>query len=271
MFDIAVIIVNYKMAEEIRQLLESLKQDLVGSTLSVQVTVVDNTPDDGTWLLLKNIFLEAKYLPQNYNLGFGRAQNVGMASVDAKYYFILNPDVVFEPGECALGKLYRFMEANPLVGMAAPKLLNSDGTLQHSCYHFPSFWMPLFRRSSLGQRRCFSRRVNEFLMKGYNHEGERPVDWVMGSAMFVRAEALQQVGGFDERYFMYFEDCDLCRRFWQAHWLVYYLGGIKIRHRHGKGSAKVPGFLRSIFKNKLTRIHISSWLKYMWKWRFTNI
>lgn len=271
MFDIAITIVNYKMAEEIRQLLESLKQDLVGSSLRVQVIVVDNTPDDGTWLMLKNIFPEAKYLPQDYNLGFGRAQNVGLAAAEAKYYFILNPDVVFEPGGRILEKMFQFMEANPRVGMAAPKLLNSDGTLQYSCFRFPFFWMPLFRRSSLGQRRGFSRRVNKFLMKEYNHEGERPVDWVMGSAMFARGEALQQVGNFDERYFMYFEDCDLCRRFWQAHWPIYYLGGIKIRHRLGKGSAKVPGFLRSMLKNQLTRIHISSWLKYMWKWRFTNI
>ncbi|MBI5023119.1 MAG: glycosyltransferase [Candidatus Magasanikbacteria bacterium] len=209
MFDIAVTIVNYKMAEDIRDLLHSMKSDSADSNLKVQIVVVDNTPEEGAWLMFKNNFPEVKYLPQ-------------------------------EP-------------------------------LQYSCYRFPDFWIPLYRRSSLGEFKKNRRKVARYLMNDFNHERNQPVDWIMGSAMFARASALEQTGLFDERYFMYFEDCDLCRRFWDANWPIYYIHDIKIKHRHGKGSAKVPGFLSSIMKNPLTRVHITSWLKYMWKWRFKTI
>ena len=271
MFDIAITIVNYKMTEDIRELLACLKEDLAGSDLKAQIVVVDNTPEEGAWLMLKNNFPEVKYLPQSGNIGFGRAQNIGLRAVEARYYFILNPDVIFPAGERVLPRLFEYMEANPKIGLVGPKLLNNDGTLQFSCYRFPSFWIPLYRRSSWGQKKKNKKKVDNYLMKNFEHNRAKPVDWLMGSAMFARGQALQQVGLFDERYFMYFEDCDWCRRFWEAHWPVYYVHDIKIRHRHGKGSANVPGFFRSMSRNPLTRVHITSWLKYMWKWRFKNV
>lgn len=271
MIDIVVTIVNYKMAEEIRRLLESLKKDMAGTNLKTQITVVDNTPGDGAWLMLKNNFPEVKYLAQDYNLGFGAGQNVALKHLEAKYYFILNPDTIFPAGEYVLQRLLEFMEAHPKIGLIAPKLLNKDGTLQYSCYRFPDFFIPLYRRSNLGLRPGNKKKVDHYLMKDFDHNSTRPVDWLMGSAMFVRGEALKRIGLFDERYFMYFEDCDLCRRFWETHWPVYYVHDIKIIHRHGKGSAQVPGFWRSIWQNRLTRVHIISWFKYMWKWRGLRI
>ncbi|MBI5731745.1 MAG: glycosyltransferase family 2 protein [Candidatus Magasanikbacteria bacterium] len=270
MKDIAITIVNYKMVEDIRELLYSLEKDLTGSNLKIQVAVIDNTPADGAWLMLKNNFPEVRYLPQDENLGFGRAQNVGLKAVEAKYYFILNPDTIFPPSERVIPRLYDFLETHPAIGMIGPKLLNTDGGLQYSCYRFPSFFIPLYRRSALGQRPGNKKRIDEYLMKDFSHEEARPVDWLMGSAMFARGQALKEAGFFDERYFMYFEDCDLCRRFWEAHWPVYYVPQIKITHRHGKGSAIVPGFWKSMLKNSLTRAHIASWLKYVWKWRGLN-
>ena len=271
MFDIAVTIVNYKMTEDIRDLLNSMKADLVGSDLKVQIVVVDNTPEEGAWLMFKNNFPEVKYLPQESNIGFGKAQNISIKSADAKYYFILNPDAVFPSGEHVLQRLFDHMETHPKIGMVGPKLINSDNSLQYSCYRFPDFWIPLYRRSSLGEFKKNRRKVARYLMHDFTQDRSQPVDWSMGPAMFARASALEQTGLFDERYFMYFEDCDLCRRFWDANWPIYYIHDIKIKHRHGKGSAKVPGFISSIMKNSLTRVHIISWLQYMWKWRFKTI
>jgi len=267
MNDIAVIIVNYKMKDEIRGLLLSLKSDSIGSIVKVQAVIVDNTPEEGMRLMLTKNFPDVKYLPQDNNLGFGKAQNIGLKSVETKYYFILNPDVIFPNGERVLQRLYEFMEARPKIGLCAPKLLNIDSSLQFSCSRFPSFWMPFFRRSFLGKSPRNQAKIKKYLMKDFDHNSTRPVDWLMGSALFARGTALKQVGLFDERYFMYFEDCDLCRRFWNAHWPVYYVYDIKLMHRHIQGSAKVTGFFKSMIKNPLTRIHIISWLKYMWKWR----
>lgn len=266
MIDVAITIVNYKMANDIRQLLESLKKDLHGSNLKVQIIIADNTPDQEMASLIKE-HQEIKYLPMPKNVGFGAANNAAFKACDAKYYFILNPDTMFLENDLAIESMYNFMESHPKIGMIGPKLLNNDGTLQYSCYRFPSFWIPLFRRSSLGEKPRFKKQVDDFFISDYDHETDRPVDWIMGSAMFARGKNLKEVGMFDDRFFMYFEDCDLCRRFWEAHYPVYYVPEIKIMHRHGRGSAQVTGFIRSIIKNRLTRIHIISWLKYMWKWR----
>ncbi len=270
MIDVAITIVNFKMTEDIRQLLETLQKDLTGSSLKVQVVIVDNTPGPEIQELLKK-YPEVKYLPQEKNRGFGAAQNVALKYVGAKYYFVLNPDTVFFEGERAIEKLYEFMERRSEIGMIGPKLLNSDGSLQYSCYRFPNFWIPLFRRSSIGQKDPYKKQVEAYSMKDFDHNKTQAVDWIMGSAMFIRGSVLKEVGYFDERFFMYFEDCDLCRRFWEAHAPVYYVHDIKLTHHHGRGSAKVSGFFRSILQNHLTRIHIVSWLKYMWKWRGLTI
>lgn len=271
MHDIAVIVVNYKMEEDVRQLLTSLQKEIKASGLSVAPVLVDNTPANGLWLDIKNNHPEVKYLPQNYNWGFGRSQNIGWQSVEAKYYFVLNPDVVFPDNGRALMALYRFMEDNLMMGMVGPKLLYPDNTLQYSCYRFPNFWIPFYRRSSFGEWGKNKKKVAKYLMKDFDHEKTQPVDWVMGSAMFIRGEQLKKINGFDERFFMYFEDCDLCRRFWEEHLPVYYFHQAELLHRHTKASAKVQGFFRSMLHNPLTRIHIISWLKYMWKWRFMKV
>lgn len=101
-------------------------------------------------------------------------------------------------------------------------------------------------------------------MIDWDHNKTRQVDWILGTGMIVRDDALKQVGFMDERFFMYFEDTDWCRRFWEANWLVYYIHDIEIVHYHGRPSAQTSvifGFL-----SKQTRIHIVSWLKYFIKY-----
>ncbi|MBI5229773.1 MAG: glycosyltransferase family 2 protein [Candidatus Magasanikbacteria bacterium] len=269
--DISIVIVNYLMKDDIEHCLLTLKEDLHGSTLDVKVVVVDNTPNDGCGLMLKKEYPSAVYLPQTSNLGFGKAVNVGLKAAAARYYFVCNPDTRFLPDTRTIERLYRFMEEHPKIGMIGPKLLNENGTLQYSCYRFHQFWMPFLRRSSVGAHRRFRRVVDHFLMKDFDHSQARPVDWIMGSAMFARASMMEEVGLMDERYFMYFEDADWCRRFWVAHFPVYYVPFIVIVHRHERGSARERGLIRSMIKNKLTRTHIKSWLKYMWKWRMLKI
>ena len=105
------------------------------------------------------------------------------------------------------------------------------------------------------------------MMRDFDHNETRPVDWVMGSAMFARKEAVESAGFFDDRYFMYLEDCDWCHKLWEAGWPVYYVHDIIIHHKHMRDSARVQGAVKALIKNKLARTHLLSWLKYMWKWR----
>ena len=266
MDDIAVTIVNYNMKEDTARCLISLFKDLEGATLQVRVVVVDNASREPIAAYLAENFPQVLYVPMPENKGFGAGQNAGIRAVSAKYYFLLNPDTVFATGARVIEKLYAWMEAHPKVGMIGPKLLNVDGSLQYSCYRFPRFWSQPLRRLGFEKKYpSIARQVQEFLMKDFDHERSMPVDWIMGSAMFARAVALQKVGSFDERFFMYFEDCDWCRRFWETGWPVYYVHDIAITHGHRRASASIPG-LKAVLLNPLTRIHIKSWLKYFWKW-----
>jgi GT2 family glycosyltransferase len=102
-------------------------------------------------------------------------------------------------------------------------------------------------------------------MRDYDRKASKEVDWIMGSAMFVRRAAVLDVGPMDRRFFMYMEDVDWCRRFWEAGWRVMHVPSVTLYHYHGKGSAR-GGFLRSLLMNRLTWYHISSAAKYFWKY-----
>lgn len=159
------------------------------------------------------------------------------------------------------------MEAHPRIAIVGPKILYPDGSLQYSCYRFPTFWHPIFSRTQWGQK-GMGKKMHEFLlMKDFDHNRTMPVDWIMGSAMFARGAAIKEVGVFDDRFWMYYEDSDWCRRMWEAGWAVYYVHNIKIEHVHNRDSAKIPGAFKALLKNNLARVHVVSWLKYMWKWR----
>ncbi|MDO8626816.1 MAG: glycosyltransferase family 2 protein [Candidatus Magasanikbacteria bacterium] len=267
MLDVNIVIVNYKMKADIERCLASLLPDFADDNLSVNVTVVDNLSGDEI-----DKFLEAKYpsvkcILNNQNLGFGGATNIGIKSAPAKYYFILNPDTYFFPNQHTVKKLYDFLEAHPKIGLVGPKILYPDSSIQYSCYRFPTFWQPLFSRTNLGQKGSGKIVNDHAMMKDFSHERTELVDWIMGSAMFARGVALDEVNLFDDRFFMYYEDSDLCRRFWEAGWPVYYVHDIVITHVHGRLSAKIPGIFKALLKNKMARVHVISWLKYMWKWR----
>jgi GT2 family glycosyltransferase len=268
MVDISIIIVNYKMRESIRATLSTLFSDIKDSALKVAVTVVDNDSGDGVGEMLARDFPQAIFLHNGGNIGFGAANNNGVKFTPARYYFFLNPDIRFiEPR--TVERLYAFMESKPKAGICAPRLMNTDGTLQLSCYRFPRVMVPLYRRTSLGQTGIAKKHLDKFLMSDWSHSSRRMVDWVMGSAMFIRADAMREVGLWDDRFFMYFEDIDLCRRFWLKHWPVYYLSDIVLEHEHHRESAKLPVW-KGVFKSKTTRYHIASWLKYLGKYGFKS-
>ncbi|MBT5262421.1 MAG: glycosyltransferase family 2 protein [Candidatus Magasanikbacteria bacterium] len=267
MKDISIVIVNYKMKDVLVACLRSLYRDITNSPLDVSVVVVDNNSEDGLREVLLREFPTALCVELGNNPGFGAAQNCGMAATEATYYFALNPDTDFSSDTNIVDRLYAFMEEHPKIGMIGPKIQYPDGTLQYSCWRFPTFFQPLFSRTSLGKKGRGQRHAARYFMKEFDHGSTIPVDAVMGSALFVRGTAVKEVGNFDDRFFMYFEDIDWCRRFWEANWPVYYVHDIVLTHIHGRGSAKVPGLFTAVIKNKLARDHIRSWLLYMWKWR----
>ena len=266
MKDINIIIVSYNSQAVLEPCLRSLLKDLIpAGGMQWQITVVDNASKDGTPAFIREQFPEVVVIEQG-NLGYAGGVNRGVEACESRYHFVLNPDTeVIEPN--TIVRLVSWMDAHPKVGMVGPKLLNADGSVQDSCGRFPATLDPLLKRLFVSKYAWVKRRIAYTHMRDFDHGGTQPVDWILGSAMFVRREALAQVGPMDRRFFMYFEDMDWCRRFWIQRWPVYYLHDVVISHLHKRESAKVSG-AKAVFMNKLTRIHLKSWWKYFWKYRF---
>lgn len=270
MKDINIVFLNYLCKQDILQAIESLVGDIADCPYSVQMTVADNSQNiDGIEEDIRTQFPQVLYVNTGGNIGFGRGNTAGFKACPARYYFALNRDTIIPPNSRTIERIVRFMDEHPGIGCIGPKLLNMDGSLQYSCFRFDFssiFIKPLKQLNLDSKYISVKKYTDRLLMKDFDHNSTRPVDWVLGAAIVVRREVTQTVGWFDERYFMYIEDCDWCHEMWEKGWPVYYVHDIVIKHMHARDSAKVPG-IKAIVTNKLARIHMVSWVKYMWKWR----
>ncbi|MEA3449694.1 MAG: glycosyltransferase family 2 protein [Patescibacteria group bacterium] len=260
--DISIIILNYKSKVKTLICLESvLVSDLEG--IKTEIIVVDNNSNDGIEAVIQDRFDFVKFIQNDKNIGMGAGNNLGVKISSGKFILILNADTRVE--NSTIKELYRLVKSWPAVGMLAPELVYPDKKHQDSCFRFPSFLMPLYRRTFIG--RFFKSKVNAFLVQDQSERLPLEVDWVMGSCLLIRREAIDKIGGgFDERYFMYFEDVDMARSLWQAGYKVIYYPKARVIHDHGRGSKKQAWFIAP-FTNRLAREHIKSWLKYFYKWR----
>lgn len=254
--DLSIIIVNYKSKEKIRTCLNSiLNSDLDGLNYEI-ILVENNSGDDLNELIvnIKNITL----IKSKKNLGMGGGNNLGINQAKGEFILVLNPDTELKNNSIKI--LLEYLKNNLDVAIVGPKLLNSDMSLQYSCAFFPRPWTPIFRRTFIG--RFFKEHLDWFLMTNFSHNDLLDVDWLMGSCLLIRR---QDFPGFDDRFFMYFEDIDICRQSWHNGKRVVYNPRAEVVHHHSRESANNPWYL-GVFKNKLTREHIKSWVKYFQKW-----
>ena len=274
MKDITITLVNFHSKDDILLAVDSVLKDIAGSTLDVHVVVVDNSNNaDGLRKELVKQYPHIKYINAEENIGFGRGNIQGFKDAPARYYFALNQDTVIPEGQKTIERLVSFMDANPKIGCIGPKLVNMDGSLQYACYRFDlrSILIKPLKQINWDEKyKWVKKYTDRLLMKDFDHNETRPVDWVLGAAMVVRHETVKAIGWFDKRYFMYMEDCDWCRTMWENGWPVYYVHDIIVKHRHARESARVRGIMAALLKNKLARIHLVSWFKYLWKWRGTH-
>lgn len=258
--DLSIIIVHTFEKRLVRQTLRSIR--CAAPRLTYEIIVVDNNPRAGMADVMKMDFPEMTYVPMESNRGFGAAMNAGIAKAHGAYVLIFNPDIIVSPG--SLEKLHAFMESNQDIGIVGPMLRNPDGSLQYSCYRFHEPMIPVYRRTPLGRFTFGKAAIERFLMADFDHAAQCDVDWVMGSAMFTRKSALDMVGGFDDAMFMYFEDTDLCRRFWERGYRVVYNPEVSMVHYHRRASG--DGSLLSQLFSRMTRHHIRSALYYFRKY-----
>ncbi len=261
MKDISIIIVNYNSGSLTKQCIKSIKNS--GTKLDLEIIVVDNASSDDSVELLKSEFSDIKIIANKKNKGFAFGVNTGIKNADSRYILILNPDITLI--DDPLTKLYNFMERAPKCGIVGAKLLNPNGTTQNSCFRFINPLIILYRRTFLGKLPFGKRALDWFLMKDFDHESTRNVAWLLGSCLFVRKEAIRKVGLMDERFFLYFEDVDWCRRFHDAGYKVYYFPEAEMMHYHKRSSAQ-RGIFKEVLFNKIAREHIKSAIKYFIKY-----
>jgi GT2 family glycosyltransferase len=231
--------------------LAALLQGLCSSQLRVKVTVVDNSPTSELEQVAST--LGAGYIKTDRNLGYGAAHNIVLRKAlgHAKYHLVVNPDIAVTSD--VLDRMFEFMEQHPEVGQAMPRVLNPDGTQQMLCKLLPAP-RDLFVRRFLG--RFAGARAAQYELRNLDLSHATRVPCLSGCFMFLRDSALQQAGLFDERYFLYMEDFDLCRRVAACSATVYF-PDVSVTHSYAKGSYR---------DSRLLRYHIASAWRYFNKW-----
>ncbi len=203
---------------------------------AAEIIVVDNASSDGSAALVAAEFPAVRLVANTENRGFTGGNNQGLALAQGRYVFFLNPDT--EVVGDALATMLAYMEAHPEVGALGPQLRYGDGSRQSSRRRFPTFATALFESTPLAWHWPASRNpwARRYRMADTPDDLTQPVDWIVGAAMFVRRAALDQLGGFDEGYFMYSEELDWCRRAKAAGWQIVYLPAAQVIHHEGRSS-----------------------------------
>lgn len=255
---------GYKSPEMLRLCLESLLKHMESTGIDYEIIVADSATEEDTEMLMREEFPAVRFFPFRENVGFKTMVNTSLQEARGQYVFLINSDILLT--EAVIPQMIDYLKTHPEIGILSPKQLNFNGTLQLSCFRFYRPLTILYRRTWLGNLPFAKRHLDWFVMADYEKKEPRSVDWVMGSAMLVTKAAVARVGMMDPRFFMYMEDVDWCRRFWEQGLKVVYYPQVSVYHYHGKGSAK-GGFIGSLLFNRLTWYHIKSALQYFWKYR----
>jgi hypothetical protein len=234
--DLSIIIVIWNGKQYARECLDSLRNYQDDPT--VEIIVVDNASSDGTPALVRQGFPWVRLIENSANLGFAKANNIGMVASTGKYVCLVNSDVRVPP-DC-LPRMQAYMEANPAVGMLGPQMLCLDGSIGRSYLRFPTLWRGICDAFAL--RRIFrsSETLNGIEMTDFNNSETAEVDVLNGWFLMVQRKALEQVGLLDEQFFMYGEDIDWSYRFHKAGWKRVYFSGASAFHHGGASSAVAP-------------------------------
>lgn len=233
--DISIIIVNWNANGHLINCLNSLSKF---KRSGWEIIVIDNASTDGSPEEVETQFPQVKLIENKENLGFAKGNNIGIRASTGRYVCLINSDVIVLDG--CIEKLIEFMDKNPSVGVAGPRILNPDRSLQVSCLHFPSLWNNLCQ--VLGFNKLFPKSVffSEPFMKYWAHDEIRKVDSLSGCFWMVRRKAMDEVGLLDEDFFFYGEDIDWCRRFHNAGWDVVFYPGAEAIHIGRASSSNAP-------------------------------
>lgn len=257
--ELSIVTISMNHGRFLKGLCESLEKER--TPVNFEMIMVDNCSIDDTCSIIQNEFSWVNLVVNNEIKNFSYNNNHGFSLSSGRYVLFLNPDIVVLDG--ALKALVSFMDGNPDVGVCGPRLLNSDMTPQPSFRRYSTPKILLMRGLKLDSFFPDSRCLKDYFMDDVNSDHPHDVDWLTGSAMMFQKNVFEKVGGFDERYPLYFEDQDLCRRTWESDYRVTFVPQAEMIHYYARDSAKNPFC-------KKARMHYMSMLYYLYKYYFSH-
>ncbi len=254
MSQISVIIVSWNARNYLRDCLTSIRE--AGGSLVREIIVVDNASSDGSPDMVAAEFPEVKLIPAGANLGFARANNLGIKQASGSFLALVNSDVIVHPG--CFEQLTRILESRKEVGLVGPRITGGDGRLQLTCRRLPSFWNLTCRALALDLVLSRWPLFSGFEMRHWDYGNLAEVEVLSGCFWLARKSAVEQVGGLDERFFFYAEDLDWCKRFHDVGWKVLFVPEATATHFGGGSSSNAP--LR--YSIEMLRANLVYWNKH---------
>jgi hypothetical protein len=253
-----VVIVSFNTREVLRRCLTALERE--GKQLALEVFVVDNGSRDGSVDMVTNDFPDVQVLEAKQNLGFAAANNLAFPLAQGEYLVLLNSDAFLEPG--ALERALQHMKIEPDTGLGGGRLIGEDGSWQPSVRQFPSLLNDFLSFSGLAHRFRKSRFWGRADRTWADPLEQTGADWVPGAFSIIRASVLERVGGFDQNFFLYYEEVDLCRRIKAAGYAVRYWPDVIVIHLGGESSKSMQSAIRSRSGAQLTLWRLRSGFLY---------
>jgi hypothetical protein len=232
--DLSVVILSWNDRQFLEACLQSLRD--ARSARTTEIIVVDNASTDGSPEMVAALFPEVKIIRNAENLGFPKGNNIGVKASQGKYVYLLNSDIKIFPG--CLDALADYLDQNPRAGMVGPRILNRDLTHQSSCRRFPTLWNNFCEVTGLAKVFAGSKRFSGEHMFYFKGDRLMEVDVLVGCFWTIRREAVNEFGLLDEGFFMFAEDVDWCKRFWEAGWRVVFCPAAQAIHYRGGSSTK---------------------------------
>jgi GT2 family glycosyltransferase len=234
--DVSFIIVNWNTRELLLQCIGSIIS--TKGDYSQEIIVVDNASQDGSSEAVKEKYPEVIIIQNSANLGFAKANNIGIKRSCGRYVCLTNSDV--QVLNNTLSYMIKYMDKNKKVAISGPKILWPDMTIQYSCMKFPSLWTQVCETMALNRIFPKSASFSGEYMTYYSHDRITKVDWLIGCLMLIRRAALEKDGLLDERFFIYSEETDMCKRFHYSGWEIVFLPDVSAIHNNAASSRKNP-------------------------------
>ncbi|MCF8383066.1 MAG: glycosyltransferase family 2 protein [Chlorobium sp.] len=226
---VTIVIVSYNTREILQNCLEALYNGSGG--IDMEVFVVDNDSRDNSAQMVRKTFPQVRLIANNANLGFAAANNQAFMLARGRYIILLNPDAYVGPS--SIPNAVKFMDQKPQCGLCGGKIISPEGKLEPSARRFPSPLSKLLTITGLSVRFPDSPILNRHEFGGFAHDRPLEVDWVPGTFTIIRKKMLEEIGEFDERFFIYYEETDLCLRAKKAGWSIFFIPDAEVMHIGG--------------------------------------